>query len=208
MVQYSKDVLNAGYVRLLEHMGGDQAVVRNARRCWQSEDKATPESDARLIRHLLNLRHMSPFEAMVFTFDVQAPIFVARQWLRHRMGSPMELSLRYCVADNKYYIPHNLEPEILQQWVGMHDMLFATYNRWINEGVKREQARSILPLGTYTKFYYTVNGSSLINFLRLRTAPGAQWEMRQYAFAVLDLVEQVAPITFGEVRRRLEDNSL
>lgn len=80
-----QDVLNAGYVRLVEYMGGDESVIRNARRCWRSEDKSNEESDRNLIRHLLRNGHMSPFEAVVFTFDVKCPIFVARQWMRHRM---------------------------------------------------------------------------------------------------------------------------
>ena len=82
-----QDVLNAGYVRLVEYMGGDESVIRNARRCWRSENKSSEESDRNLIRHLLREGHMTPFETIVFTFDVKCPIFVARQWMRHRIGS-------------------------------------------------------------------------------------------------------------------------
>ena len=79
-------VLNKGFVRLVEHMGGDAAVIRNARRCWRSESKSE-DADRQLIRHLIRKGHKTPFEAMVFTFDVKAPLFVARQWFRHRIGS-------------------------------------------------------------------------------------------------------------------------
>lgn len=101
-------VLNNGFVELVEYMGQDQAVIRNARRCWRSEAKSE-DSDRKLLRHLITAGHKTPFEAMVFTFDVKAPLFVARQWFRHRIGSYNEESLRYCVALRDYYIPENLE---------------------------------------------------------------------------------------------------
>ena len=192
-----QDVLNAGYVRLVEYMGGDEAVIRNARRCWRSEDKSNERSDRNLIRHLLREGHMTPFEAMVFTFDVKCPIFVARQWMRHRIGSFNEESLRYCVAERDYFIPNGLDKPQLAFWKMYNEEQFDRYYL-LKQTMPKEQARSILPLGTYTKFYWTVNGSSLMNFLKLRLDESAQAEIREYAEAILEMAKVVAPVSFTE----------
>jgi len=192
-----QDVLNAGYVRLVEYMGGDESVIRNARRCWRSEDKSSEESDRNLIRHLLREGHMTPFETIVFTFDVKCPIFVARQWMRHRIGSFNEESLRYCVAERDYFIPHGLNQQQLAFWKMYNDEQFDRYNL-LKQTMPKEQARSILPLGTYTKFYWTVNGRSLMNFLKLRLDKSAQAEIREYAKVILDMAKVVAPVSFTE----------
>ena len=192
-----QDVLNAGYVRLVEYMGGDESVIRNARRCWRSENKSSEESDRNLIRHLLREGHMTPFETIVFTFDVKCPIFVARQWMRHRIGSFNEESLRYCVAERDYFIPHGLNQQQLAFWKMYNDEQFDRYDL-LKQTMPKEQARSILPLGTYTKFYWTVNGRSLMNFLKLRLDKSAQAEIREYAEAILNMVKAVAPVSFTE----------
>lgn len=192
------NVLNAGYVRLVEYIGGDESVIRNARRCWRSEDKSNENSDRNLIRHLLREGHMTPFETMVFTFDVKCPIFVARQWMRHRIGSFNEESLRYCVAEGEFYIPKGLTTDMENLWRHMHIVSFKYYADLLESEIPKEQARSILPLGTYTKFYWTVNGRSLMNFLKLRLDKGAQAEIREYAKAILDMVKIVAPVSFTE----------
>lgn len=191
-------VLNAGYVELVEWMGGDKAVVRNARRCWQSEDRSTPEKDRKLIRMLLDKQHLTPFEAMVFTFDVKAPLFVARQWFRHRMGSFNEVSLRYCEANPEFYVPSGLSAPRADLWHKDMTRQFEAYKYFVVLGMEQEQARALLPTGLYTKWYWTVNGSSLLNFLRLRTDKAAQAEIREYALAIYSLVVGVAPVTFHE----------
>ena len=141
---------------------------------------------------------MTPFEAMVFTFDVKCPIFVARQWMRHRMGSFNEESLRYCVAEGEFYVPKGLPNGAKQGWLDDNIRQYETYKSWTQVGVSKEQARSLLPLGTYTKFYWTVNGSSLMNFLRLRLDKAAQKEIREYAEVILDMAKVVAPVSFTE----------
>ncbi len=193
-------VLNAGYVRLVEWMGGDNAVIRNARRCWRSEDKWSYDANQKLIRHLLQKQHMTPFEAMVFTFDVKVPLFVARQWFRHRIGSYNEESLRYCIAEKEYYIPSSLSSTAYDDWKQDMEGQWNSYNYFIKAGLPKEQARALLPMGTYTKFYWTVNGSSLLNFLRLRLDAAAQAEIREYAQRILLLAQDIAPITFKEWR--------
>ena len=192
-----QDVLNAGYVKLLEFMGGDEAVIRNARLCWRSEDKSNPQADRNLIKHLITKGHWSPFEAMVFTFKVKAPIFVARQWFRHRIGSFNEESLRYCVAEKEFFIPEGLNDSLEWAWKQNNERQFSAYELAVKAGMPKEIARSLLPLGIYTKFYWTVNGSSLMNFLRLRTHSSAQKEIRDYAEAILEMVKEVAPTSFS-----------
>ena len=192
-----RDVLNAGHVELLEFMGGDEAVIRNARLCWRSEDRSSPQADRNLIRHLITKGHWSPFEAMVFTFEVKTPIFVARQWMRHRIGSFNEESLRYCVAEREFFIPEGLADSLEEVWKENNERQFNAYEIAVKAGMTKEIARSLLPLGVYTKFYWTVNGSSLMNFLRLRTDPSAQKEIRDYAEAILEMVKEVAPMSFS-----------
>lgn len=196
-------VLNNGFVRLVEHMGGDEAVIRNARRCWRSEAK-TEDADRKLLRHLIKAGHKTPFEAMVFTFDVKAPLFVARQWFRHRMGSFNEESLRYCIALRDYYIPEHLEGDLREAWMQKNEAAFDFYDQLVGtHKMVKEQARSVLPIGIYTNFYWTVNGSSLMNFLYLRLDKHAQYEIRVYAQAILELVKDKAPISFEEFSREV-----
>lgn len=196
-------LLNNGFVRLVEQMGGDDAVIRNARRCWRSEAK-TENADRQLLRHLIKAGHKTPFEAMVFTFDVKVPLFVARQWFRHRMGSFNEESLRYCIALRDYYIPAGLEGDLLEAWRNQNEGGFDFYEELVGtHKLVKEQARSILPIGIYTNFYWTVNGSSLMNFLHLRLDRQAQYEIRVYAEAILELVRATAPISFGEFEREV-----
>lgn len=190
-------VLNNGYVELVEWMGGDAAVIRNARRCWKSESKGE-DSDRKLLRHLLKNAHKTPFEAMVFTFDVKCPLFVARQWHRHRIGSYNEESLRYCLAERDYFIPEGLDGELLETWKAHNNRCFDLYEEMVStHRMRRELARSLLPVGLYTRFYWTVNGSSLMNFLVLRTDKHAQKEIRKYAEAVLKLTRSAAPVSFS-----------
>ena len=192
-------VLNNGYVELVEWMGGDDAVIRNARRCWKSESKGE-ESDRKLLRHLLKNAHKTPLEAMVFTFDIKCPLFVARQWHRHRIGSYNEESLRYCTAERDFFIPRELQETggpAFDRWVAHNESCFDLYEELTGEhNMRRELARSVLPVGIYTRFYWTVNGSSLMNFLVLRTDKHAQKEIQEYARAVLQLAYTVAPVSF------------
>ncbi len=196
-------VLNNGFVELVESMGHDEAVIRNARRCWRSEAKSE-DADRKLLRHLIRARHKTPFEAMVFTFDVKAPLFVARQWFRHRIGSYNEESLRYCVALRDYYIPEGLEGEALEAWRAHNEGAYDLYEELVGKyKMPKEQARSVLPVGLYTNFYWTVNGSSLMNFLELRLDSHAQYEIRVYAQAILELVKEAAPICFETFEREV-----
>lgn len=206
-------VLDHGFVRLVDFMGGDGAVVQAARVSYGQGSKGE-EKDRRLIRYLIIHDHGTPFEMAVFKFHVKAPIFVARQWFRHRIGSFNEISGRYTVYDDtEFYLPGVLRkpskenrqasvPATFENEAHLRTLMeqairqsFAAYQALLEAGVARELARIVVPLATYTQFYWGVNARSLMNFLRLRLAPDAQWEIRQYARAVWNMFQDRMPWT-------------
>lgn len=211
-------VLDHGFVRLDDVMASDLSVVNAARVSFARRKEEMDDSDAGLIRFLMRDRHGTPFEHNAFRFHIRAPIFVAREWMRHRVGSFNEFSLRYAKATDDFYVP---EPEDVRSQVGkpgaytfesldpklaeetrdalreVYEHAYATYERLVEAGVAREVARSVLPVGAYTEFYWTVNARSLMNFVSLRAAETAQREIRRYAEAVERFLEQHMPITYA-----------
>jgi thymidylate synthase (FAD) len=209
-------VLDHGFVRLDDAMASDLSVVNGARVSFARRKEEMDDSDAGLIRFLMRERHGTPFEHNAFRFHIRCPIFVAREWMRHRVGSYNEFSLRYAKATDDFYVP---EPEDVRTQVGkpgaytfetvepelaeetrealreVYAQAFETYERLVEAGVAREVARSVLPVGAYTEFYWTVNARSLMNFVSLRAAETAQREIRRYAEAVETFLEQHMPIT-------------
>lgn len=215
-------VLDHGYVRLVESMGSDISVVRNARVSYD----ATPRkdgSDEKLIRYLWKNSHTSPFEAVTFTFDIACPIFVARQWMRHRTWSYNEISARYSKLSEKYYVPlpdhittqsesnkqmrttlvHPNADNIRDKMDAANRAAFLVYYALINEGVPRELARTVLPVSTYTNFFCTVNLSNLFKFIVLRDHHHAQPEIQEYAKALMTLVEPIVPVCCQAFRESL-----
>lgn len=204
-----------GFVRLVDSMGNDMSVVRAARVSYGTESKGE-EADRKLIQYLMKHNHGTPFEHIVFTFHVRCPIFVARQWFRHRIGSFNEISGRYTELDTGFFVPKLLRENktsnhqasiegdftdeeidsMMREWIYALEIVESTYNTLLEKGVAREQARAILPVGTYTEFYWTVNLRSLFNFITLRTAEDAQAEMRQYADVVQFIAEEKAAWCF------------
>jgi len=180
-------------------MGGDDAVVRGARICYQSAAK-NETADQRLIRRLMSSepKHNTVFEHAVFRFGVKCPLFVARQWMRHRIGSYNEKSLRYCIADREYYIPSGVAQE--EAYIQHMEASFDLYEQLVEAGWKREQARGVLGTAVYTEFIWTVNAWSLMNWLNKRLDKGAQWEHQQYAIAALEMFCQVMPVTGNAFR--------
>lgn len=191
---HRRPVLDQGYIELEEWMGGDAAVIRAARICYQSTAK-TSDADERLIRKLLRSepKHNTVFEHAVFRWHVKCPIFVARQWLRHRMGSFNELSLRYCVAERCYYVPADAPQQ--DAYRAHMEASFDLYERLVAAGWRKERARSTLGTGVYTEFIWTVNAWSLMNWLAKRLDKAAQWEHRHYALAALEIWRVVMPLT-------------
>ena len=188
-------VLDHGFVRAIDWMGADGAVIKAARICYQSEAK-NEDADERLIRRLMKSdpKHNTVFEHSVFTFRVKCPIFIARQWLRHRIGNFNEKSLRYCVADREYYVPEQPSSENTR-YIRHMEASFDMYNELIAFGMRREQARGVLGTAVYTEFIWTVNAWSLMNWIQKRINTAAQWEHKQYARAVLEIFTDIMPIT-------------
>ena len=209
-------VLDHGFVRLDGVMAGDLSVVNGARVSFARRKDEMDDADAGLIRFLMRERHGTPFEHNAFRFHIRCPIFVAREWMRHRVGSYNEFSLRYAKATEDFYVP---EPEDVRTQVGKpgaytfetvepeladetrdalreaYEHAYTTYERLVEAGVAREVARSVLPVGAYTEFYWTVNARSLMNFVSLRAAETAQREIRRYAEAVEQFFAQHMPVT-------------
>lgn len=187
-------VLDKGFIELEEWMGGDAAVIRAARICYQSTAKS-PDADERLIHKLLRSepKHNTVFEHAVFRWHVKCPIFVARQWMRHRIASYQELSLRYCIAKREYYVPADV-PES-EAYRAHMEASFDLYERLIAAGWRKEQARAVLGTGVYTEFIWTVNAWSFMNWLTKRLDKAAQWEHRQYALAAFQIWREVMPVT-------------
>lgn len=203
---------SAGFVRLVDFMGGDNRVVTSARVTFAGESKGD-ERDKKLISYLLEHAHLSPFEHSVFQLHVKCPIFVARQWMRHRWGSYNEVSARYTKVSDEFFIPqsfraqdtHNKQGSISADTLPQEELLavynaaleqsYAAYTKLIDAGVAREMARMLLPVGQYTQFYWTVNARSLMNFLSLRADAHAQAEIRDYADALLGVLHEKMPWT-------------
>jgi thymidylate synthase (FAD) len=211
-------VLDHGFVRLDDVMASDLSVVNGARVSFARRKEEMDDSDAGLIRFLMRERHGTPFEHNAFRFHIRCPIFVAREWMRHRVGSFNEFSLRYAKATEDFYVPEpedvrtqvgkpgaytfeTVEPELADQTRDalreVYEHAYETYERLVEAGVAREVARSVLPVGAYTEFYWTVNARSLMNFVSLRASETAQREIRRYAEAVEHFLEQYMPITYA-----------
>jgi thymidylate synthase (FAD) len=175
------------------------------------------DSDAGLIRFLMRERHGTPFEHNAFRFHVRAPIFVAREWFRHRVGSFNEFSMRYARATDDFYVPapedvrtqvgkpgaYSFEPvtddvaeTTRKELTGIYETAYAAYEKLVELGVARELARAVLPVGAYTEFYWTVNARALMNFLSLRNAEAAQREIRRYAEACERFFAERMPVTY------------
>ncbi len=212
------NVLNHGYVRLVDHMGSDLSIVRSARVSYDAEWRAGDEDkDTKLINYLVKNKHTSPFESVVFTFEVMAPIFVFRQWHRHRTWSFNEVSARYTQLPEVFYIPEVSQittqslsnkqmrtDEIHPQAEHFQDMIstqcknaFWVYNELIRLGCPRELARGALPMNTYSRMFATVDLHNLMHFFRLRLHEHAQYEIRVYAEAMLQLVRGIVPIAIA-----------
>lgn len=207
-------VLDKGFVRLVDYLGGDDRVVQSARVSYGAGTKSYRE-DAGLIDYLLRHRHTSPFEQVVLTFHVKLPIFVARQWIRHRTARLNEISGRYSIMKDDFYVPapgdvaaqssdnkqgrtaEPLPPDaaeaVRKALAAGQASAYADYTRLVEDGIARELARVNLPLSLYTEWYWQIDLHNLFHFLELRLDPHAQKEIRDYAEAMLLIARKVAP---------------
>jgi len=199
-------------------MADDLSVVNGARVSFARRKEEMDDSDAGLIRFLMRDRHGTPFEHNSFRFHIRAPIFVAREWFRHRVGSFNEFSMRYAKATDEFYVParedvrsqvgkpgaYSFDPvsedvaeTTREELKAVYEAAYETYERLVELGVARELARCVLPVGAYTEFYWTVNARSLMNFVSLRASETAQREIRRYAEACETFLAEKMPITHG-----------
>ena len=210
-------VLDKGFVRLVDYMGGDQRIVQAARVSYGAGTK-TYRQDRGLIHYLLRNWHTSPFEQVQLTFHTKMPIFVARQWVRHRTARLNEISGRYSVMKDEFYLPEADQvryqsesnkqarsdealPEgeakdIIAMMGEEQRAIYANYQKMLDQGVARELARSNLPLSLYTEWYWQIDLHNLFSFLELRMDAHAQYEIRVYAEAMAKCAQAVAPMAY------------
>lgn len=209
--------LNAGFVRLVDFMGGDESIVQAARVSYGKGTKSVNE-DRGLIRYLMRHMHTTPFEMVELKFHVKLPIFVARQWIRHRTANVNEYSGRYSVMKDEFYVPGHeaihyqsvknkqgrredeVPAELRQRVVDIlsatQKQLYGEYEHLLESEIARELARVNLPLSLYTEWYWKVDLHNLFHFLRLRLDPHAQYEIRVYAEAMGEITKLVAPMAW------------
>ena len=219
-----------GAVEYVEHMGSDLTVVNSARVSFGVEKNELDEKDKRLINYLIRHKHTSTLEHNIVTFRFCVPLFVRSQHHRHRTWIYNEISRRYTDVNIQFYEPQGFRTQhksnrqasnadelinpILScgsdcdEMVGLHNqMSLDLYNRMIEAGVCREQARGVLPQNLYTEYYGTVNLSNLLKFIDLRTHEGAQWEIQKVAEACLDIATKLFPETVGAYRKIKENRN-
>jgi thymidylate synthase (FAD) len=214
------EVLNAGSVKLLDHFGSDVDVVNSARVSFASYQTEMDDRAKGLINFLIKNKHATPFEHVTFKFYIKCPIFVAREWFRHRWSSFNEMSMRYYVPEKiDFFYPTQ---EAIRKQVGkpgsytfeqiedvavfdfvtdslekVYKEAESAYYNMIESGIAKEVARSVLPVGQYTEFIWTVNLRSLLNFLSLRNEENAQREIRQYAEVIENVIYPYVPETMN-----------
>lgn len=213
------DILDFGEIELLDVMGNDLSVANAAKVSFSAQIKELDESAIGLINYLLKNKHATPFEHVIFKFRIKAPIFVTREWMRHRWSSFNEMSMRYHVPKIiDYYVPaydkvrkqvgkpgaysfeeindehtKNLFYSLMQNSIAYAD---EAYHTMIEAGIAKEIARCVLPVSQYTEFIWTVNARSLINFLSLRNEESAQYEIQEYAKTIEYIFANIMPITY------------
>jgi thymidylate synthase (FAD) len=222
ILDQSFPVLDKGFVRLVDYLGGDARIVQAARVSYGAGTRSVRE-DAALIDYLMRHRHTSPFEQVVLTFHVKLPIFVARQWVRHRTARLNEISGRYSVMKDEFYTPTveslRTQSEVNKQGrseaplsreeaeaaveglrAGQKEA-YALYEAFLKKNLAREVARIGLPLSLYTEWYWQMDLNNLFHFLELRLHPHAQWEIREYARVILEITRKVAPCATAAFER-------
>ena len=222
------EVLDHGFIRVIDYMGDDSSIVQSARVSYGKGTKKI-SNDKGLIKYLMRHRHSTPVEMCEIKFHIKLPIFIARQWIRHRTANVNEYSARYSILDKEFYIPsaENLAAQSAINNQGRGDALtddeasnviqilkkdaeqtYSNYETLLNEssegniidesksGIARELARMNLTLNTYTQWYWKIDLNNLLHFLALRADDHAQYEIRVYADAMLDIVKKWVPLTY------------
>ena len=200
-----------GWVGLIDHLGTETTIVNAARVSFGKLKTEMDERDKGLLTYLIDNRHTSPLEHMVFTFSVHCPLFIRGQWHRHRTWSYNEISRRYTEIDMEFYTPvklrkqaesnrqasfldENFDDEALREEIRQQNLKsLELYNHLLDKGVCREQARGVLPQNMMVTFWGTVDLSNLLHFLELRDSEHAQSEIKEYAVAIKQLIKPLIP---------------
>ncbi len=200
-----------GWVGLIDHLGTESTIVNAARVSFGKLKENMDDRDVGLLNYLIENKHTSPLEHMVFTFSVHCPLFVRGQWHRHRTWSYNEISRRYTDVDIEFYTPGKLrrqaennrqasfadeafDDDALRAEIRTHnEASFKLYEHLLAKGVCREQARGVLPQNMMVTFWATVDLSNLLHFLELRDSEHAQWEIQQYARGIKKLIKPIVP---------------
>lgn len=217
-------VLDYGFIRVVDYMGNDNSIVDAARVSYGRGNKSVKDDES-LIRYLMKHKHTTPFEMCEIKLHVKLPIFVARQWMRHRTASINEYSARYSILDNEYYLPEeeNMLPQsninkqgrgdFLENWEKQNGIAlikesseksFENYFAMLNlkenpnkKGISREIARITLPVNVYTQFYWKIDLHNFMHFIKLRVDKHAQLEIRKYAEILLEILKIWVPICYS-----------
>jgi len=225
-MNYQKEikVLDYGYVRYIDHMGSDARILEAARVSYKSKGKGD-EADKKLLKYLWKHKHTSPFEMCKITLNIKMPIFIMRQYVRHRMQNLNEVSARYTELPNEFYIPKQWRKQDIKnkqgsivddnwlpvcEWAGeigdgqtdcsaIFELAckdcYKCYQSMLESGISREMARMILPINIYTEIYTCWDLKNLLHFVALRDDSHAQWEIQQYGKAVKEILTDLFPWT-------------
>lgn len=215
LLQKRIDVLDKGFITLVDYMGDDLTTVNAARISFGKQKESFEAKDEGLIKYLAEHEHTSPFRHSYLTFHIKAPIFVFRQWMKHKIASDFnEISGRYVEFPMEdFYLPEIFRQQAVENKQGSEgqiednsraQLLFSVscensvrdYKRLLELGVCREQARCVLPVGMYSEVYWTVSLQAAAHFIKLRKDGHAQWEIQQYANAVESVVTELFPVSF------------
>jgi thymidylate synthase (FAD) len=221
MSGFTIEILPHGYVRYIDHLGTDRRIVEAARVSYGGASKGE-EADKKLLEYLFKMRHTSPFEQCNVTFNIKMPIFVMRQFVRHRTFRLNECSGRYSELKDEFYLPQiwreqdhqNKQGSLPPRVMDSHEMMewqemcskatneayvaaFDAYDSLLKYGVAKELARIVLPVGVYTEIYVNVDLHNMIHFFNLRLDPHAQKEIRDVAWAMLSIAEHLFPWTIA-----------
>src|SRR6056297_1576500 len=217
-------VLDHGFVRLVDYMGGDERIVQAARVSYGAGTTAVRRNRV-LIDYLLAHRHTSPFEHVMLEFHCKMPIFVARQWVRHRTARINEISGRYSVMEKEFYlppkdqirfqnednrqgrskeeIPAELQQKVLDLLLQANEDTYKDYKNLLDDDIARELARINLPLSLYTQWYWQIDLHNLFHFLKLRLDYHAQWEIQEYGKVIAEMTKAVAPMAYDAFEKHI-----
>ena len=220
LIDKTHSALDKGFIRVIDFMGNDSSIVQAARVSY-GEGTKTIREDERLINYLMKHRHTSPFEMCEIKLHIKMPMFVARQWIRHRTANVNEISARYSVLPEEFYVPEleNIAPQSTKnkqcregiidpiQALCVRDLIdsssacsYQNYKTLLGdeeEGIARELARMVLPVNMYTEWYWKIDLHNLLHFIKLRIHPHAQYEIRVYAEILAEIVKQWCPLAYS-----------